>query len=107
MTTIDDILASLERRGFYGGIDYEAARVQLFAVQEELGEMARMIRRNDQGVTGLDVTALASEAADVVIAAVCLLGATAGHNAWRFVDAKMKQDETRGWRHNGTLPRPN
>ena len=99
--TVDDILASLERRGFYGGIDYAAVRVQFFAVQEELGEIARMIRRNDQGVTALDVTALASEAADVVIAAVCLLGACAGHNSWRFVDSKLRSDELRGWRHNG------
>ncbi len=99
---IDEILISLERRGFYAGIDHDTARIQLFAVQEELGEIARMLRRADQGVQPLDVDALAVEAADVVISAVCLLGACAGGASSRFVDAKLKRDEMRGWRHNGT-----
>jgi NTP pyrophosphatase (non-canonical NTP hydrolase) len=99
--TIDEILASLKRRGFYVGLDHDRAAVQVLAVAEELGEVARKLRRDVQGVQAIDPVALATEAADVVIAAVCLLGACAGDASWRFVDAKLKQDEARGWLHNG------
>lgn len=99
--TIDEILASLERRGFYVGLDHDRAAVQVLAVAEELGEVARKLRRDVQGVQAIDPVSLATEAADVVIAAVCLLGACAGDASWRFVDAKLKQDEARGWLHNG------
>ena len=98
--TIDDILASLSRRGFYVGLDTEQASVQVFAVAEELGEVARKLRRDAQGVQAIDPVALANEAADVVIAAVCLLGACAGTESGRFVHNKMVSDETRGWLHN-------
>jgi NTP pyrophosphatase (non-canonical NTP hydrolase) len=99
--TIDDILASLRRRGFYVGINHDRATVQVLAVTEELGEVERKLRRDAQDVQPVDPVALATEAADVVIAAVCLLGACAGDASWRFVDAKLKQDEARGWMHNG------
>jgi NTP pyrophosphatase (non-canonical NTP hydrolase) len=99
--TIDEILASLSRRGFYVGLDTERAAVQVFAVAEELGEVARKLRRDAQGVQPIDPVALANEAADVVIAAVCLLGACAGKESARFVHNKMVSDEERGWLHNG------
>lgn len=99
--TIDEILASLERRGFYGGIDRNAAPVQVMAVAEELGEVARMLRRHAQGVQELSNTKLAIEAADVVIAAVCLLGLCAGSTAGGIVRAKCNADEYRGHLHNG------
>jgi hypothetical protein len=100
--TIDDILDSLARRGFYVGLDTDRASVQVFAVAEELGEVARKLRRDAQGVQAIDPVALANEAADVVIAAVCLLGACAGQESGRFVHNKMTIDEQRGWLHNGT-----
>lgn len=99
--TIDDILASLNRRGFYRGANSAAVRVQMFAVQEELGEIARTLRRDAQGVRGIDPLALATEAADVVIAAVCLLGAAAGDASARILAGKLAADEARGWLHNG------
>lgn len=102
VVTIDTVLASLEQRGFYDRhVDPDAATVQVLAVAEELGEVARMLRRHEQGVAELDPVALATEAADVAIAAICLLGQCAGDAAGRFVSAKIKADELRGWRHNG------
>jgi NTP pyrophosphatase (non-canonical NTP hydrolase) len=73
-------------------------------VAEELGEVARVLRRDAQGVQPIDPLALANEAADVVIAAVCLLGACAGKESARFVRGKMLSDEERGWMHNGATP---
>lgn len=100
---IDDITASLQRRGFYAGkVDLDAAGVQVWAVMEELGEVARMLRRHAQGVNGLNTTKLTTEAADVVIAAVCLLAQCAGEDASTVVADKLARDELRGWRHNGT-----
>ena len=100
--TIDAVLASLAQRGFYDHhTDPDAATVQVLAVTEELGEVARMLRRHEQGVAEIDPVALATEAADVVIAAICLLGQCAGEASSRFVSAKIKADEMRGWRHNG------
>ena len=103
IVNIDTVLASLANRGFYDHrTDQDGAVVQVLAVQEELGEVSRMLRRSEQGVADIDPIALATEAADVVIAAICLLGQCAGDASSRFVDAKLKADETRGWRHNGT-----
>ena len=103
--TIDTVLASLAQRGFYDHhIDHDQATVQVLAVTEELGEVARMLRRHEQGVAELDPVALATEAADVAIAAICLLGQCAGEASSRFVSAKIKADEMRGWRHNGEIP---
>ena len=100
--TINDILASLERRGFYGGsIDRNKAGVQVFAVAEELGEVARMLRRHEQGVQELPPTKLAIECCDVVIAAVCLLGQVAGITSSGLLRAKLAADERRGYLHNG------
>jgi len=102
VVTIETVLSSLALRGFYDHhVDPDAATVQVLAVVEELGEVARMLRRHEQGVAELDPVALATEAADVVIAAICLLGQCAGDAAGRFVSAKLKADEMRGWRHNG------
>ena len=44
---------------------------------------------------------LAIEAADVVIAAVCLLGAVAGDMSGDVIRAKLEADEKRGHLHNG------
>ena len=98
--TIDDILASLEKRGFYTGINYNTAGVQVWAVIEELGEMARMLRRDAQRVMEAPAEVLAIEAADVVIAAVCLLGAVAGDMSGDVIRAKLEADEKRGFLHN-------
>lgn len=107
--TINAILASLERRGFYvphdgrPGFDanFQALLTQILAVQEELGELASGVRRDRQDVAPLDWAQARAEAADVVIAAVCLLGAVAGARAGEVIAAKLAQDEARGWRHTG------
>ena len=100
--TINDILASLERRGFYGGaIDRNRAGEQVYAVIEELGEVARLLRRHAQGVAELQNTKLSVECCDVVIAAVCLLGQVAGITASGLLRGKLAMDEQRGYLHNG------
>ena len=105
--TIDDILASLERRGFYSphsGRDpwwNGSLETQIFAVMEEIGELSRGIRRDHQGVSKFVTEDAKSEAADVVIAAVCLLGAVAGDMSGDVIRAKLEADEQRGHLHNG------
>jgi NTP pyrophosphatase (non-canonical NTP hydrolase) len=114
--TIAEIVASLEYRGF---LDFPARRehinlakvqTQLNAVTEELGELARMLRRHDQGRADINLPELALEAADLVIAAVCLFGCAAGMDTDNVLTAKLRADEVeafvgrtddRGWLHSG------
>ena len=113
--TIAEIVASLEYRGF---LDFPARRehinlakvqTQLNAVTEELGELARMLRRHDQGRADIDLPELALEAADLVIAAVCLFGYAAGMDTDNVLTAKLRADEVEAvvgatddrWLHSG------
>ena len=98
--SIEEILESLNRRGFYNGQSLDALELQVYAVQEELGEVARKIRRYRQGVEKIDLHELAVECADTAIASVCLVGAACGDDASDFIRAKMRNDEARGRLHN-------
>ena len=72
---------SLTGRGFLQEINYfdpEAIQTQFDAVVEELGEIARCLRRARQSYSRPDIDKLAVEASDVVIAATCLLATVAG-----------------------------
>lgn len=102
--TIMDIIWSLEQRGFIASPNwFSSSRVQtqVDAVIEELGEVARLMRRHAQGREDLDIDRLAAEAADVVIASVCLLACAVGVQADRVIVAKLERDEARGWLHSG------
>jgi len=98
--SLDEIFASLDQRGFLDD-GLEAVQTQVFAVSEELAEVARMMRRHRQGVNNIDYRKLMDEAADVVIAAVCLLWAASQGEANRIVRSKLQADELRGYRHSG------
>lgn len=104
--TIDDILGSLERRGFFDQAELLKwvinGQTQIDAVIEELGEVARSFRRYRQAGAHIDRDAVATEAADVVIAAVCLLGAITGYQSDSVIRAKLEADEKRGFLHNGS-----
>ena len=94
--TITDIIASLTRRGFITEPNYfnaQEVQTQLDAVIEEIGEVARLLRRHRQARQDLHPTELALETTDVVIAAVCLLARSAGPHAPGFVAAKLTADE--------------
>ena len=89
--TITDIIDSLTRRGFllekpqHFDFDVERVQTQLDAVIEELGEIARLLRRQRQARQDLRLDrSLAIETADVVIAAVCLFAHAAGAHAPGF-----------------------
>lgn len=107
---ITDIIKSLYRRGF-APADHEltdeqaklAVDIQFHAVVEELGEISRMLRRAKQGVDDVHRPMIALEAADVVIAAVCLLRQTVDSavEAESIVYAKLRSDEERGYLHRG------
>ena len=103
--TIDEILESLQRRGFFDEAEMfkwlANGQTQIDAVIEELGEVARSFRRYRQAGAYADRDAIATEAADVVIAAVCLLGAIVGWEADRVIRAKCAADEKRGYLHTG------
>jgi NTP pyrophosphatase (non-canonical NTP hydrolase) len=102
--TVTDIIRSLTRRGFIRKPNYfdaERIQTQLDAVIEELGEVARMLRRARQARQALDDQALCIETADVVIAAVCLFAHAAGSRAPAFVAEKLAADDARGWLHSG------
>lgn len=99
--TIDQIIDSLHRRGFYTGPSVDAMQTQVDTVIEELGEVARGLRRYRQGVAGMRDAMLGNEAADVVIAAVCLGAATCGSQLSAVIAAKLEEDERRGYLHNG------
>lgn len=106
MTTIFDIEESLRRRGFLedSGNPAWLCQVQLNAVIEELGEVARKLRRHEQGVLELCWPDLMRETADVVISAVCLHAYAAGNLSSQVISEKLAADERRGWRHNGVKP---
>lgn len=100
--TIGEVMRSLEQRGFYGGvIDLKGVQTQIDAVIEELGEVARILRRNRQRGGSLDLPTLQAETADVVIAAVCLGAMACGFWLPQQVAGKLAADEQRGYLHNG------
>jgi NTP pyrophosphatase (non-canonical NTP hydrolase) len=104
--TIDEILESLLKRGFYDPTEVEfswkeTAQTQVDAVLEELAEVARELRRDRQDVVLAKKLDLAREAADVVVAAVCLLGSIAGPMSASVIASKMLDDEKRGYKHRG------
>ena len=102
--TIRDIMNSLAGRGFLQEINYfdpEAIQTQFDAVVEELGEIARCLRRARQSHSRPDIDQLAVEAADVVIAATCLLATVADISAPRVLAAKLEADDKRLWLHSG------
>ncbi len=99
--TLEQVVASLERRGFYSGVDMVAAQTQIFAVTEETGESARLFRRLRQGVEAPDPRKLELEAADLVISAICYGATVCGSRLSEVVLEKMEQDEKRGYRHSG------
>lgn len=103
--TIATIIESLEQRGFIPTpnlFDLTAVYVQHCACCEELGEIARHLRRCAQARERLDPDILAYEAADLVIAACCLLARIAGSpNAEQWLAHKLAHDEARGWLHSG------
>lgn len=100
--TINDVVDSLVRRGFYNGsISMEDAQTQVDAVIEELGEVARVLRRWRQGVAQIDMPLLQSESVDTVIASICLASFICGDELNSVVLGKMQKDEQRGWRHGG------
>ena len=105
--SIAEIIASLEVRGFLAwstrriNLDVQQVQLQLDAVMEELGELARVLRRHGQGRAPINHDELAVEAADIVIAAVCLFANAAGMDTDRILIAKLRADEARGWLHSG------
>lgn len=102
--TISQIMLSLVKRGFlpaHALFDAAAVQEQHNAVIEEIGEVARHLRRAAQRRTPLSPQTLTEEAADVVIAAVALLARCAGHEAEQAIAQKLQADEKRGWLHSG------
>ena len=102
--TVHDIMESLTDRGFLQEINYfdpEAIQTQLDAVIEEIGEIARCLRRARQSNSHPDIDQLAVEAADVTIAATCLLATVAGDTAPQILAAKLAADDKRLWLHSG------
>ena len=81
---------------------------------EELGKLARVLRRHGQGRAPINRDELAVEAADIVIAAVCLFAVVAttaaGMDTDEILIAKLRSDEVEafvgrtddcGWLHSG------
>ena len=102
--TIHDIMQSLAGRGFLREPNYfnaEAIQTQLDAIMEEVGEVARCLRRARQSHNQPDLDQLAVEAADVTIAATCLLATITGPNAPAFLAGKLENDDKRLWLHSG------
>lgn len=99
--TVCDIIRSLRARGFIGAGETLQVHAQLDAVIEEAGEVARHLRRSAQGRQSLDMDLLATEAADIIIAATCLLATVAGQDAEHVIAAKLAADDARGWLHSG------
>lgn len=100
--SLGEIIASLRARGFAKDeATFEDAMVQVMAVDEELGEVARYLRRVAQNRQMPDPVKLREEAADVVIAAVCLLYNIAGLEAAAAISEKLQRDAARGYLHAG------
>lgn len=95
--TIDEVLDSLERRGFLKPGTVENLQTQVLATMEELGESARILRRHAQRGEPLDN--LGSETPDAVIASICLAGTYWHRNAGWAIRKKMQADEKRGFQH--------
>jgi hypothetical protein len=72
---------------------------------EELSKLARVLQRHGQGRAPINRDELAVEAADIVIAAVCLFAVVATTAAGMDTDttltAKLRSDEAHGWLHSG------
>lgn len=100
---VSEIVASLVRRGFTNGLQgsVDDLVTQVLAVDEELGEVARMGRRIRQGVDQPDMDRIADECVDVLIAAVCLASKACGQDLARIIKAKLANDEQRGFLHRG------
>lgn len=100
---VSEIVASLVRRGFASGLQgsVDGLVTQVLAVDEELGEVARMGRRIRQGVDKPDMDRIADECVDVLIAAVCLASKACGQDLARIIKAKLAKDEQRGYLHRG------
>lgn len=101
IVTLDHVVDSLHRRGFYTGADIFAVQTQIFAVAEELGELSRMFRRLRQRGDNPGMDAIQTEAADVAIAALCLAACACGSQLSDVVAAKLEADEKRGVLHGG------
>jgi hypothetical protein len=118
--SIAEIIASLEVRGFLAwstrriNLDVQQVQLQLDAVMEELGKLAGVLRRHGQGHAPINHDELAVEAADIVIAAVCLFAVVAttaaGMDTDTILTAKLRSDEVeavvgrtddRGWLYSG------
>ena len=101
---ISEIIHSLQQRGFVPELftepDIEALITQILAGQEELGEIARNLRRIRQGVQEPDYDRLATEIADTVIAMTCALCCATGYPS-DVIYEKLTADERRGWKHSG------
>lgn len=100
---VSEIVASLVRRGFTNGLQcsVEDLVTQVLAVDEELGEVARMGRRIRQDVDQPDMERIADECVDVLIAATCLASMACGPDLARIIKAKLANDEQRGFLHRG------
>jgi len=105
--SLAEIIASLESRGFLDwparrlNLDLQKVQLQLDAVIEEAGDLARILRRHGQGRASVNRDELAVEAADIVIAAVALFANAAGMDTDEILTAKLRSDEARGWLHSG------
>lgn len=102
------IVASLRERGFLPEAPIPSTlldiQTQLNAVVEEAGEISRHLRRHAQRGDKLDLHLLSLEAADVVIAATCLLWRVVGNSSWEadlVIVEKLQADRHRGWLHSG------
>lgn len=100
---VSEIVASLVKRGFTNGLNgsVDDLVTQVLAVDEELGEMARMGRRIRQGVDEPDASRIADECVDVLIAATCLASKACGQDLARIIKDKLARDEERGYLHRG------
>jgi len=104
MLTIQDVIDSLERRGFVpvpNWFDPRGVQTQIDAVLEELGEVARILRRVRQGRQEMPVNDLREETADVVISAICLHALACGDAADGVIRVKLAADEKKLWLHSG------
>ena len=106
---IDAIVLSLIRRGFLGGANAGSqsdVMTQYMAVIEEVGEVARTMRRVRQGVEAEDREALQLECVDLLITATALASIACGPDLSATILAKLAADESRGFLHRGGPLRP-
>ena len=79
----------------------QKVQLQLDAVMEEVGKLARVLRRHAQGRAPINHDELAVEAADIVIAAVCSSPTRPAWTQTKILIAKLRSDEALGWLHSG------